>query len=69
MTYYIIDKHDIKYYIIDKHDITYYQLYFLFIKLLSVHHNYLQGFFNLISNRGKSSLFTSLKCRKYPKLF
>ena len=33
MTYYIIDKHDIKYYIIDKHDITYYQLYFLFYQI------------------------------------
>ena len=27
MTYYIIDKHDIKYYIIDKHDIKYYLVF------------------------------------------
>ena len=65
MTYYIIDKHDIKYYIIDKHDITYYQLYFLFIKLLSVHHNCLQGFFNLNFKERKKFFITSLKCRKY----
>ena len=51
--------HDIKY-LKQTHDMTYYkthdikyiyrqtwQLYFLFIKLFSVHHNCLQGFFNL----------------------